>query len=732
MTADDSAGDLDCLAELAGIESVHRDYFGRQTVVSQETKRALLRALGFPVDDPAGLASALRSFAERSWWRALEPVCVTIAPDPIRVGLTLTQAAQGDALEWWLTEECGRSHRGVARWDDLPVREERALEGRSIERRELEIGIALPFGYHRLEVGDLGTTSVIVAPKHCFLSRPEAGKERTWGLAIQLYALSSPTNWGVGDFSDLREIAQVTASAGGASVALNPLHELDPANPAAASPYAPSSRLHLNVASLDVEAIPDFAECSEARRIATSPAFAARLSDLRAAPLVDYESVATCKRAILDVLFAWFRRHHLERKTARGRAFQAFVEAGGPALQQLATFETLREHFSDPPFSFGPAAWPQAFRDCTSQAVAKFSAVHSERVQFFAYLQWNADVQLAAAERACAEMPVGLFRDLAVGASPDGAEAWSDPATLLRDVTLGAPSDPLNVHGQSWGLAPQSPIALRERAYAPFSALIRANMRYAGALRIDHVMGWQRQFWIPVGHPPSDGAYVRFPLADLLAVVALESARNTCIVVGEDLGTLPDGFRETMRDSQVLSSRLLYFERAEDGEIAAPEQYPTAAVVSPGTHDLPTLPAFWTARDVQLRATLGLLPVGESPADALAHRESEREAFLSAFLRAHALGIDVATRLRSAGASPEPADLRALVAAAYRYLARSPSLMLTVSLDDMLGSALQVNVPGTVLEHPNWQHKAGVPISKLLQDAGFAAVIDAVRERASV
>jgi 4-alpha-glucanotransferase len=723
-----AAGELDRLAALAGIEPTYRDYYGRETLVSPATKRNLLRALGFAAESPQDVVASLATFIELPWTRTLEPVVVAKrAARRLRVAVTLPESETERVLEWRIEGEDGQSNEGSARFGTLRFGGRHVGPGGVMVRRTLELAIDLPAGYHRVRV-DGAQSVLIVAPSQCFLPRALARGAKLWGIAVQLYGLRSRRNWGIGDFGDLCEVARATDRAGASAIGLNPLHELDPADPESCSPYSPSSRLFLNVAYLDVEAMHDFAESDEARRLAASPAFARALAAAREAPLVDYSSVAACKRPVLELLYASFQRAHLARDTERARAFHAFVAWGGKALERLAVFEALRERFAgEEPREHGWAAWPAEFRDPDSAAVARFRDERRERIDFFAYLQWNADLQLAAAARACGDMPIGLYRDLAVGTGSGGAEAWGDQRAFLSGVSIGAPPDALNVRGQNWGLAPPNPLALRENAYAPFVQLVRANMRHCGALRIDHVMALQRLFLIPHGEPPSAGAYVRFPFDDLLAVVALESGRNRCLVVGEDLGTVPEGFRARLQRARALSCRLLYFEREPDGTYRSPDTYPALALASPGTHDLPTLAAFWTGRDLDVRAQLGLLPPDETLEQARLSRTREQAQLIDALVAGGDLEPEAAERLRAPSGADDAALLGPAVRAAYRYLARSDARLVIAALEDALDVVDQTNVPGTTWEHPNWRRRLGVAVEDLADEPRFAAFSSVLR-----
>jgi (1->4)-alpha-D-glucan 1-alpha-D-glucosylmutase len=500
------------------------------------------------------------------------------------------------------------------------------------------------------------------------------------------------------------------ARRGAALVGVNPLHALFPHDPARASPYSPSSRLFLNVLYLDPEQIEDIHECEAARDLLASVAFRSRLDALRAPELIDYAEVAQAKRGVLEQLYASFRSRHLEQGGPRAHAFRVFQQRGGQALELHALFEALQEHFHRlDPGIWGWPAWPQAYRDPASAQVREFAHDNRARVEFYQWLQWQADVQLEGIGQRSLEhqLGVGLYGDLAVSVDRGGAEAWAGQDLYALSASIGAPPDDFNLNGQDWGLPPWIPRRLRAAAYAPFIATLRANMRHTGALRVDHVMGLMRLFWIPPQTGAQQGAYVRYPLDDLLGILALESHRNRCMVIGEDLGTVPDAVRDALRRAGVLSYRLLYFERKPGGEFNAPAEYPTQALVAASTHDLPTLAGFWTGRDLELRARLKLFPSEEVRQQQLLARVQDRARLLAALGREGLLPDD--GRLDPAATREFSVQLgRAL----HLYLARTPSKVLLVQLEDVLGALDQINVPGTTDQYPNWRGRLATELER--------------------
>lgn len=554
--------------------------------------------------------------------------------------------------------------------------------------------------------GAVGSESTIARTRRCHMPEPGA---RLFGPAIQLYALRSKRNWGVGDFTNLADLARIAAAQGASFVGVNPLHELFLDRPAQASPYSPSTRLALNPLYIDVEAVGEFRDCAEARALVASDAFARNVAALRKTAFIDYAGVWTAKRAVLELLFGHFAK---QASSDRAKAFRTFVASQRHAVYDAALFDALQAHLvARDPTVWGWPAWPIEYRARGGAAVAAFKRDHARAVDFHLYLQWQADLQLARAHAAAldAGMSIGLYRDLAVGANPGGAETWQAPRLFANGVHVGAPPDDFNRKGQDWGLPPWIPNELRTEGYAPFLALVRANMRHAGALRIDHVMGLSRLYWIPQGLSPEHGAYVRYPLDDLCALLASESVQAKCVVVGEDLGTVADALRETLRDTGVFSYRVLYFERTSDGAFATPDAYPVQALVSVSTHDLPTLRGFLEGTDLAHRSQLALFPSDALRERLYAERERDRAALRDALAQA---GV----------AEGDEAD------AVHRYVARTPCALMTVQLEDVFGEAEQANLPATLDDqHPNWRRKVGIDLEDWARDGRFGRACAAIR-----
>ena len=726
---------LDRLAALAGILPEYFDVTGVRHLTTAATKRALLAAMGVEATTDAQASAALADYQRRAWTRRLAPVAVFTEDEPaLAIAVTLPAELAARQIGWMLTRENGEVVRGTLVPERSPTMAEHRLGEVHFVRYRFDLsaaGVAVQAGYHRFELdreteAERAVMTLIVAPTRCYRPPALAGDGRVWGFAVQLPSLRSRRNWGSGDFRDLTTLIDFAADAGADVIGLNPLHALKAIEPERASPYSPSSRLFGNPLYLDIEAIAEFAGCEAARRAVAAPRFQARLRALRESKLVDFVGLAAAKREILELLYRCFRDRHRGTGDARDAAFEAFLAAGGEALRGHTLFDALSEKLRAEglPGAADWRQWPERFRDAHGAGAAHFAAEHVERVEFHAYLQWQFEAQLdAAASRAAGRgLSVGLLEDLAVGIDAGGSERWSDPGLYASAAAVGAPPDIYQPAGQNWGLPPLIPDRLRDAAYAPFIATLRRNMRAAGALRIDHVMGLLRLYWVPDGAGAEAGAYVLYPFDDLLGVLALESQRNQCLVVGEDLGTVPSDVVAGMRRSGVLSLRPMYFESGPGGESVPPDRYLHEAVVSVGTHDLPTLRGYWQGSDLDVRHAIGQF----AEPGALDAQRGMREADRTRLVRA----LEHEGLL--AGIENPHTWSPALALSVHRFAARTPSKVLLVAMEDVFGQVEQINLPGTIDEHPNWRRKLERELEEWPRDPDVRALIEALeRERPS-
>lgn len=534
-----------------------------------------------------------------------------------------------------------------------------------------------------------------------------------WGISLQLYELRSARNWGIGDFEDLSDMADLAGSLGADFIGLTPLHAPFLADPDRCSPYEPSSRQHLNPLYIAVDRLPGFA---------CNPKLERQLASLRQTDLVDYAGVAQIKlKALRDLWPAW-RRRSVIYEAYDPDDFDAFVAQGGNSLRLHALFECLSFSMVERGAGAGWQRWPSDFQRFDSAAVAEFEHGHADDVCFHMWLQWLAHRQLMqAADRARkAGLRIGLYLDLAVGEAVDGSATWSEPDTYLSKATIGSPPDPFAIDGQDWHLAGYLPSAIAAGEMSPFRRMVSAAMRYAGAIRIDHAAALRRLFLVPLGSRPESGAYVRYPQDRLLQILAEVSAEHRCLVIGEDLGLIPKGLQDDLAAAHILSYRILSYEQDEKGFKPA-DTYPVLALACISTHDHQTLAGWWRGADIQDRCDHGIVPPDLSERH-LEHRKRERRN-LKAALKAAGLDLSAGLTVR---ASREA--LRELTVSAYRFIARTPSLLVAVRLADLTDEKKPTNIPGTSDSYPNWRPKLSVLLENMTSSPLLERVTAAMRE----
>jgi 4-alpha-glucanotransferase len=548
----------------------------------------------------------------------------------------------------------------------------------------------LPEGVHRLQLKDASGSEelpLLVAPDRAF----GGAFDRCWVIAVQLYGVRSARNWGIGDFTDLEGLLAFAHRLGADGIGLNPLHALFDDRPGDCSPYSPNSRLFLNALYIDVEKIPEYR---------VDAATQAALAQLRSRDMVDYVGVAALKWPALRAAFAAFKANP---GLGRWQDFEAYRKEQGTLLSRFACFEVVRHKFNTPWWE-----WPDDWRQpddaaCTKLRWARDTAAEVEFVEF---VQWTADRQLGACQGLAHKlgMRVGLYLDVAVGVQSDGFDAWNEQTAISRHLGVGAPPDPLNTAGQDWGLAGFNAAGLEQRSFEPFRQMLRASMHHAGAIRLDHAFGLKRLYLVPRGFGPANGAYVLMPFEALLAATAQESAASRCVVIGEDLGTVPPGFREQMNGWGIWSYLVMMFETDDQGVFRNADYYLPDALVTFNTHDLSTYAGWRSFSDLKTKRALGIDP-GETDQgrwDALGRLD------------------DVLRRL-----DIHHNDFYSVVG----FMARTRSRILAVSMEDLLGIVEQPNIPGTVYEHPNWKQRLPVSIEHLASAIDIDALKRATRER---
>jgi 4-alpha-glucanotransferase len=702
---------LDWAAKVWGIQPDYWDIFGKHHITSLETKRAILESLGIPAGSREALERALgeRSRAE---WSRLVPPCLVISenlrPREFAVHVP-AEFAEQVARVVLKTEDDAVQTYSVALHEIQPA-DAAEFDGRRYFRKFLPLPEPIPLGYHDLEVmlGNTNASSrLIVAPDRAYL--PEG--LRSAGIAIALYGIRSERNWGCGDFRDLEGLIDwVADEAGGNFVALNPLHAIHNRRPYNSSPYLPNSVFYQNFLYLDLESIPDFAQCQRAQRLWSRPEVQQEIAALRAAEFVEYERVHALKMRFLKLLFASFLRERRSGST-RARQFEEYRTRESVPLERFATYSALDEwiHRRNPQIWTWPE-WPAPYRDPLSPETQAFSQKHWRLVLFYQYIQWQIDIQLAGAQQHARDkgLSIGLYHDLALATDRYGADLWAHRSYFAAGCRVGSPPDDFNPNGQDWAFPPPNSAQHRESGYQLFIESIRQNCRHGGALRIDHVMRFFRLYWVPDGAEADAGAYVRDNWEDLIRIVALESVRHRVIVVGEDLGTVEPEVRDTLARFGILSYRLLYFEKDEAGRFRKHSAYPQQALVSSTTHDLPTLAGFWIGEDIEARRRVGLLPDEASYQEQLRGRAAEKQKMLDALLAA---GLLPEWFPRSAAQIPELTG--ELHNAVVGYLASTPSMLLLINQEDLTKEIEQQNLPGTTWQYPNWSRKMHFRLDEL-------------------
>ena len=689
---------LNRLAQAAGIAADWWDVAGTHHPVSPETKRALLAAMGLRAETTAQARESLERIAQTQQHRLLPISCVVRISEPIKLRVALPAAQNPLRGGATIRDENSGAVAQIAQID-FAAQTIRGPLGAQLRVSELRLP-TLGTGRYRvnLDAKPDVTCQLTVAPRNCYrppsLDAGIVGSKRHFGFSVQAYSLrraskSASDDFGISDFSAIGDFAMHAARAGAATIGVNPLHMLFPADRERASPYHPSDRRFVDPIYLDLDALRDLPGFAEAQTQWRHEAIRVRRP---ARDSIDYSAVWARKSAGLTRVFASMQRATLEQPAnAVVREFADFVRAGGESLRRFATFQAIAETQS----GAAPSTWPSALREAHASAVERFAVQYEEHVRYHQFLQWLCERQLAAAAAQArdAGLALGLYRDLAVGAAPDGAEAWANASVLARDVSIGAPPDPLAMEGQVWNLPPPNPLAWREQDFASFREAVAANMRHAGILRIDHVLGLARLFWVPNGGRPADGAYVVYPHDDLIGQLALESQRHRCAVIGEDLGTVPEGLRDTLADNGILRYQVMLLER--DGLKFRPTTgYSKNAVACACTHDLPPLAGWWIGADIRERESLKLISSEES-AQRLSARREEKRLLLEAI-------SDSGIPLHHDPDVPLDADM---MAALHAWLAQAPSTLLFAQAEDLAFETVGQNLPGTDRERPNWRRR---------------------------
>ncbi|WP_454868172.1 4-alpha-glucanotransferase [Pseudomonas farris] len=669
---------LEILASRAGLAVDWIDANGRPQKVTPAVLRSVLSGLGHPANTAQEIDASLLQLQEVQQTRHLPPLLTC----DVGVGL--------DLAHYFEPQTPCEIHLEDGSRINLKLDDNAVLPG------------LVPVGYQHVSIDDQSFT-LAVAPQRCYSvgDAVDSQNPRAWGLSVQLYSLRRPGDGGFGDTQALEDLARVAGERGAEALAISPLHAMFSGDTQRYSPYSPSSRLFLN----SLYAAPGAILGERALRTAIdATGLATELKHLEKLPLIDWPTAAEAKHRLLEALYEGFTHgeHPLHPD------FSSFRHAGGEALENHCRFEAIQETRARRGESLDWREWPEQWRDPRSTALAHFAEENSSRIGYYAFCQWLIARSLERAQAAArgAGMGIGLIADLAVGADGGGSQAWSRQDELLTSLTVGAPPDILNRSGQGWGISAFSPEGLVRNGFRAFIEMLRANFAHAGGLRIDHVMGLQRLWVIPNDAPPSDGAYLYYPVDDLLRLLTLESHRHQAIVLGEDLGTVPEGLREKLIARSILGMRVLLFEQ-DNTHFKSILDWPDNALATTSTHDLPTLNGWWHGRDIDWSARLNLV---DAPGEIewRQHRERERE------------GLRRVLSEDPQNFREESHETDQVLDAAVRFLGHTRAPLVLLPMEDALGIEQQANLPGTTDTHPNWSRRLPGDSEALLDDPDAA------------
>lgn len=711
-------GDLDRLFYWRGVAASYLNYRGEHVDVPESSRINLLKAMGVDVSSAEAIEAEAYRLDVEPWNHWFQKLSVIRAGVDSSVEINFHPGDVSGEVVWELANADGEIFRtSTIHYDELEEVGEYQFDQLRYSRRKILLGELEP-NYYRLQISsDRKTESTVLAacPREVFRPSWFDKDERIWGVLIQLYTLKSNRNWGIGDFTDLRELIEALAKKGADTIGLNPLHALSPSLDEYFSPYSPSDRRFINPLYIDPYWLTDYTEQVKQSLDRTL------LAALRAASKVDYQKVRELKFPVFEGMFKVFLEQEVALNGDRFIAFKRYVEDNGVSLIGFAYYEASHQIWTGAYYILPGGVDEQR----NIEALFSSDDHHSRAVLFYCYLQWLAQEQLESCQRAALQqgMKIGLIRDLAVGSDATGAEISSHSELFCRNAAIGAPPDPMAQKGQNWGLPPAIPAELRKSGYKHFIELLQANMKNCGALRIDHAMSLLRLWWCPPGDTADNGAYVYYPFRELLGLLTLESHLNKCVIIAEDLGVVPDDFRQGLAEARALSNKVFYFEKEHEDQFRLPQNYDTNALAMVNNHDVPTLVSWWNGTDLLLRRELDLFEEGVSYEDSCEARLKDKELLMSTLYQTglypenwHGRSID------------EPAD-EPLVESILLHVSRAASKFFVFQLEDLLMMDDPVNVPGTFKEHANWQRKLTSTLEDIFADSRIDAVLDKINKQ---
>ncbi len=725
------------LAEMVGISSEYIDKTGKTHHTTDDVRRCFLTEMGFACENEEQIKTEIRALENEIWLNGVDCVHAFFQSDCSKlIAVYLPQST--DFLHYNLIDENNKIiANGTINLSSITPLENKIITNVTYNKFELNLlPENLADGYYtiKLYANNFNAQSlVIMAPDKCYLPHGMDKEDfRTFGLASQLYAVRSRNNMGIGDFGDLHYLVKGIANQGADILGLNPLGALFSQNYKDFSPYRGLTRSYLNYGYINLPAVEDFQKSTAVQNFMKQSETKVEIERLRQIDKVDYHAVLNLKLQILELMYKHFIEH--SKDLPRAQAFTLWKQTQGTRLYNTCLFEAMLEQNSLNEYAEDWRFWPKLQNKIDSPATNEFARNNQQRIDFYAYCHWLADVQLKEVAQLCQneKMKIGLYLDMPIGASASGAEVWMEPHVYAGNMGVGAPADPMRPKGQSWGFAPYHPRTIRQTGYGAFIDLIRANMQNCKALRIDHAMGLRRLFWIYFipGNPVVQGAYIYYNMKEMVAILCLESQRHKCIIIGEDLGTVPAGFREYMFEHGLLSYKVFFRQKDKDGKFLPPHDYQYLSVAQASTHDQATTIGFWQNADIQAFNDCGLYVNKEQYHGALKTRHTERSLLVEAFERENTFSSQIAHNdtLVCQDGIKAPIQIEEAVS---RYTARANSCLFLQRVEDIYRQYDMENVPGTIAEYPNWRIKLPQDVEDMINDERFArafAIVKAERK----
>jgi 4-alpha-glucanotransferase len=723
------------LVRIFGISRSYTDLWGIERRCPPEQIQNILNAMGLPLKSIADAKDVVHNLKKEKYQRVLDPVqVISETEQTVKINFYLDEEQLHSSIFWQLTYENGEIAVGEIQPADLKIKGFRTFNAKRYFKFVLLLNKKLPPGYHKfnfkLNNSESQTHLIIVAPDKCYLPTE---KNKYNGLSVQLYSLRSTTNWGIGEFLDLKPLIDALVLQDGDFIGLSPLHAISINNSDYICPYSPHSRKQLNVFNINLDEVAEYQNAAEIQELIQTPEIVEQITKLRNSELVDYPGVKNLKLKIFKNLYDNFLSQHFVNNTKPAQEFENFIVDSGATLERYALYEALSEYFiAQDPELRGWCSWGMEYQTPETEVVCNFAKTHRREIDFYKYLQWHAQRQLTNVQNYSKDkgLKLGFYIDNALSADKNGADIWAEHDMYALGASIGCPPDAYAPQGQNWGFPPITPLAMLQNQYQTFIETLRTNMQYAGVIRIDHALSLYRLFWIPNGLGADSGLYVKYQFEDLLRILCLESVRNKCVIVCEDLGTVPNGFREKMLEKNMLSYKVLFFMKNWDGSFEQNNAYPFLSLVTGTTHDMMTLWGYWCETDLDERLRLGWLNE-ESFKTEKQNRKQEKLNLISLLQNGGFLDsnfkLETNTEETYISFELEESSTTAIDStqlpvevflAIQNFLLSTPALLNVLPLEDLTQQTAQVNIPGIVDEYPCWRNKIPVTVEDVLDAAG--------------